>query len=339
MDERSFHPEGFSISDVYVSPPTVLAPLAGVTCLPFRKMVKSMGCGLVYTEMISARALVYESEKTLKMMESHHDERPVTVQIFGAEPDIMAEAAARVQDSGAGIVDINFGCAVRKVVKTGAGVALMREPELAEQVMKSVRKVLRIPLTLKIRAGWDPSGQQAFRIAELAENCGVDALAFHPRTAQQRFGGRANRRLIGDMKKRLTIPLIGNGDIHSADDALSMLRETGCDGVMIGRAAMGHPGIFEDTARLLAGESIQDRSLDRHFDMIDRFVGEMVAHHGEAVACMLLRSRLCFLVKGLPGAVEFRRRLSHITERDQATDLIREFRSAVKAKEAGLSVS
>ncbi len=335
MAEIRFPSDEFFISGLRVSPPTVLAPLAGVTCLPFRKMVKSMGCGLVYTEMISARALVFESEKTWKMMEIHRTERPVAVQIFGSEPDIMAEAAARVQASGADMVDINFGCSVRKVVKTGAGVALMREPELAEQVLKAVRNVLRIPLTIKIRTGWDPSGQQAFRIAELAEHCGVDALAFHPRTAQQRFGGRANRTLIGDMKKRITIPLIGNGDIDSAEDALSMLRETGCDGVMIGRAAMAHPGIFEDTARMLAGHGNRNRSSDRHFDMIGRFVDEMIDHHGEAIACMLLRSRLCFLVKGLPGAVDFRKKLSHVTTRNQVADLLLDFRSAVKARESG----
>lgn len=330
MNEDSRISGGFYIGGVHIHPPTVLAPLAGITSLPFRMMTKSLGCGLVCTEMISAKALIYDSEKTLKMLDSSPEERPLSVQIFGAEPDVMAEAAARVQDLGADLVDINFGCAVRKVVKTGAGVALMREHELAEKLLKAVRNVLHIPLTIKIRSGWDPSGQQAFQIARIAEHCGVNALTFHPRTAQQRFGGRADRSLIAEMKKRISIPLIGNGDINSAADALSMFRETGCDGIMIGRAAMAGPAIFEETARLITGRAPLAFSLDRHFDMVDRFVDQMVAHHGESIACMLLRSRLCFLVKGLPRAVEFRKQMSNISRKDQAKDLILKFKCSLE---------
>jgi len=323
--------KGFNIAGVHIHPPTVLAPLAGITSLPFRLMAKEMGCGLVYTEMVSAKALVYESEKTVKMLDSSDEERPLCVQIFGAEPEVMAEAATRVQDMGADLVDINFGCAVRKVMKTGAGVALMREPERAEHILKAVRNVLRIPLTIKIRSGWDGSGHQAFHIARIAEDCGVDALAFHPRTAQQRFGGRANRALIAEMKKRISIPVIGNGDITSADDAVAMIRDTGCDAVMIGRAAMSYPEIFRDTARLLENENLEVFSLDEHFRMIERYVDRLVTYHGEDIACMLLRSRLCFLVKGLPKAVSFRKQMSNISSKSQVVSAIRQFRGSLES--------
>jgi nifR3 family TIM-barrel protein len=324
--------DGFNIAGVHIYPRTALAPLAGITSLPFRLMAKEMGCGLIYTEMISAKALVYESEKTVKMLDSSDSERPLAVQIFGAEPDVMAEAAARVQDMGADIVDINFGCAVRKVMKTGAGVALMRESDRAEQVLKAVRNVLRIPLTIKIRSGWDVSGQQAFRTAKIAEDCGVDALAFHPRTAQQRFGGLANRALIAEMKKKISIPVIGNGDITSAEDAISMIRDTGCDAVMIGRAAMSYPEIFRDVARLLEGESCEALSLSEHFDMIHRYVERLVNYHGEEIACMLLRSRLCFLVKGLPRAVSFRKQMSNISSKEQVLSVLNQFRYSLESR-------
>lgn len=324
--------KGFHIAGVHILPQTVLAPLAGITSLPFRLMAKDMGCGLVCTEMISAKALVYESEKTVKMLESSEAERPLSVQIFGSEPEVMAEAASRVQAMGADMVDINFGCAVRKVMKTGAGVALMREPERAEHVLKAVRKALHIPLTIKIRSGWDGSGQQAFHIARIAEDCGVDALTFHPRTAQQRFGGRANRSLIAEMKKKISIPLIGNGDITSADDAVAMIRDTGCDAVMIGRAAMSYPEIFRETACLIDGENHDIVSLDEHFDMIERYVGRLVAYHGEDIACMLLRSRLCFLVKGLPRAVSFRKQMSNISSKNQVLSLLGQFRDSLDSE-------
>lgn len=328
--------DGFYIAGVHIYPRTALAPLAGITSLPFRLMAKEMGCGLIYTEMISAKALVYESEKTVKMLDSSDAERPLAFQIFGAEPDVMAEAAARVQAMGADMVDINFGCAVRKVMKTGAGVALMREPERAEQVLKAVRKALHIPLTIKIRSGWDGSGQQAFQIARIAEDCGVDALAFHPRTAQQRFGGLANRALIAEMKEKISIPVIGNGDIASADDAVAMIRETGCDAVMIGRAAMSYPEIFRDTACLLEGGSVEAFSLDEHFNMIERYVDRLVVYHGEEIACMLLRSRLCFLVKGLPRAVSFRKQMSNISSKDQVLSVLHQFRCSLESRASEL---
>ena len=232
----------------------VLAPLAGITNLPFRLLAKKSGCGLVCSEMISANGLIHRSPKTLNMLTSELAEKPLSIQLFGSDPAIMAEAASMVEASGADILDINFGCSVKKVVKTGAGVALMREPELAEEVIKAVRNSIRIPLTIKIRSGWTASAEQAIRIGKMAEDCGIDAIAVHPRTASQGFRGFSDWNVIARLKKKLNIPVIGNGDIRLPVDAKRMKTQTGCDAVMIGRRAIGYPsarpvGVLTSTFR------------------------------------------------------------------------------------------
>ena len=233
---------------------TVLAPLAGITNLPLRLLAKRAGCGLVCSEMISANGLVYGSGKTVQLLESIPEEKPLSVQIFGSDPPIMAEAARIVQDSGADIVDINFGCSVKKILKGNSGSALMKEPPLARRILDSVRKAVTIPLTIKIRSGWEPSGKQAVEIARLAEDCGVDAIAVHPRTATQGFRGEADWSIIAAVIDALTIPVIGNGDVTTPADALRMINETGCDGVMVGRAAIGNPRIFGEILAAAQGQ-------------------------------------------------------------------------------------
>jgi tRNA-dihydrouridine synthase B len=231
------------IGSVKLDNPMILAPLAGISNLPFRVLAKKAGCALVSSEMISSYGLVHKSEKTLKMLDSAPDEKPLSVQIFGAEPSIMAEAATIVEASGADILDINFGCSVKKIIKTGAGVSLMQTPEIAEALLKAVRKSIAIPLTIKIRTGWDPSGNQALQIAKIAQTCGVDAIAVHPRTATQGFSGKADWSVISAVKQAASLPVIGNGDIVRPADAVRMQQTTGCDGLMIGRAAIGYPWI------------------------------------------------------------------------------------------------
>jgi len=297
------------IGPVTIQPPTILAPLAGITDLPFRLMAKDAGCGLVCSEMISANGLVYGSKKTFKMLESTDRERPLSIQIFGADPGIMAEAARMVEGAGADILDINFGCSVKKVVKTDSGVALMRDPQRAEKIMIAVRKAIAIPLTIKIRSGWDPSGKQAFEIASMAEQCGVDALCLHPRTAGQGFGGKAYWPLIAALKQKLSIPLIGNGDITSPELAHDMFEQTGCEGIMIGRAALSDPDIFRRTSLFLENKIAEPLSLDDHFRMMGNYLKNSIDHHGESIACNMMRSRLGFLVKGLPGCSTFRKKL------------------------------
>jgi len=305
---------------------TILAPLAGITNLPFRLLAKEAGCALVCSEMISSHGLVYKSEKTAKMLDSAPEEKPLSVQLFGARPDIMAEAAAIVESSGAEIVDINFGCSVRKILKTGSGAALMRTPDLAQDLLKAVRRAIRVPLTIKIRSGWDASGEQAVHISRIAENCGVDAVAVHPRTAGQLFGGRADWSIIAAVKATVSIPVIGNGDIKSAGDAVRMLDETGCDGVMIGRKAISDPVIFSRVVARINGEEEVDEGLGRRFDLMVRYLRASVKYIGEEHACRMMRSRLGWFTKGMHKSSQFREAIKHLSSEKEGIELIQSYR-------------
>jgi len=314
------------IGSITLANNTILAPLAGITNLPFRLLAKEAGCGLVCSEMISSHGLVYKSEKTAKMLDSTPEEKPLSVQLFGAKPGIMAEAAAIVESSGADIVDINFGCSVRKVIRTGAGAALMRTPDLAEDILKAVRRAVRTALTIKIRTGWDASGQQAVNISRIAENCGVDAVAVHPRTAGQLFGGRADWAIIAAVKEKVSIPVIGNGDIMSADDAVRMLDETGCDGVMIGRKAIGDPDIFSRVVARIKGQEAVAEDSARRFDLMIRYLKASVEYLGEAHACRIMRSRLGWFTKGLHKSSQFREAIKHLSSEKEGIELINAYR-------------
>jgi len=308
----------------------ILAPLAGVGNLPFRLMAKEAGCGLVCSEMVSSHGLVYKSSKTEQLLNSVAEEKPLSAQIFGAQPDIMAEAAAIVEAMGADIIDINFGCAVRKVVRTGAGVALMNTPAKAETLLKAVRKAVRIPLTIKIRTGWNSSGEQAVNIAQIAEGCGVDAVAVHARTAGQLFSGRADWSIIAAVKKKVSIPVIGNGDIFSAQDAVNMLVETGCDGIMIGRKAMGNPDIFSQVLARLNGGVETGTDISRRFDIMIRYLKASVEYIGEAPACRMMRSRLGWFVKEMPNSSKFRQSIKHLSSEKEGVELINAYRNSFK---------
>ena len=309
---------------------TVLAPLAGITNLPFRLLAKEAGCGLVCSEMISSHGLVYRSGKTEKMLDSTPQEKPLSVQLFGAKPDILAEAAAIVESSGADIVDINFGCSVRKVLRTGSGAALMRTPDLAEDLLTAVRRAIRLPLTIKIRSGWDPSGAQALNISEIAESCGVDAITVHPRTAGQLFSGRADWSIIAAVKKKVSIPVIGNGDITSGNDAVRMLAETGCDAVMIGRKAIGNPGIFSRVLARINGDEETAEDIARRFDLMIRYLQASVEYIGEEQACRMMRSRLGWFTKGLHKSSHFREAIKHLSSEKEGIELIKAYREELK---------
>lgn len=308
---------------------TILAPLAGITNLPFRLLVKETGCALVCTEMISANGLTRNSEKTIQMMASMTGEKPLSIQLFGCDPEIMAEGAAFAQSSGADIVDINMGCPVKKVLKTGSGAALMKEPEKVEPMLKAIRKAIHIPLSIKIRTGWDTSGKQANDIACIAEACGVNAVTVHPRTVSQGFGGAADWSIITEIKKAVSIPVIGNGDIVQPVDALKMKNTTGCDGVMIGRAAIGNPWIFSQILSLLSGEEIQPVSLSDRFDIMIRYLQLSVDHFGEERACRMMRSRLGWFAKGLPNASKFRESIKHISSENHTIELIKTYQRSL----------
>jgi tRNA-dihydrouridine synthase B len=314
-----------SIGSIRLTNGTILAPLAGITNLPMRLLAKEGGAALVCSEMISANGLVHGSAKTVAMLRSTPAERPLSIQIFGADPAVMAEAARMVGAAGADILDINFGCSVRKVVKTGAGVALMRDPKRAEALLKAVRRVLAIPLTLKMRSGWTASGEQALEIARMAENCGVDAVTLHPRTAGQGFSGRADWSLIRRIREHLGIPVVGNGDIVVPEDALRMQRETGCAAVMIGRAAMGNPWIFGQIEALWTTGTYRAVTPAQRRLAMRRYAQATVAEYGEAVGCRLLRSRLGWFVRGLRYGSRFREAIKHLESEAAALAVIDDF--------------
>jgi nifR3 family TIM-barrel protein len=308
---------------------TALAPLAGISNLPLRLLAKRAGCGLVYSEMISSNGLVYGSGKTVQLLDSTPEEKPLSVQLFGSNPAIMADAARIVQASGADIVDINFGCSVKKILKSNSGSALMKDPALAGRILDSVRKAVTIPLTIKIRSGWEPSGRQAMEIARLAEDCGVDAIAVHPRTATQGFRGTADWSIIAAVKKGLAIPVIGNGDVITPDDALRMLTETGCDGVMVGRAAIGNPMIFDQMLAAAQGRPLAAADDGQRIDLMLGYLRDSVRYLGEKTACRMMRSRLCWFVKGMRNAGQFRNAIRFIASEKEAVDLIRQYADAI----------
>jgi nifR3 family TIM-barrel protein len=314
-----------NIGSLHLENPVILAPLAGITNLPFRLLAKEAGCGLVCSEMVSADGLVHGARNAFDLLRSLPAERPLAVQLFGSDPAVMAEAAAIVEGSGADLLDINFGCAVKKVIKTGSGAALMRTPQRAEALLRAVRRAVRIPLTIKIRSGWDGSGRQALALGAIAEACGVNAVTVHPRTASQKFSGRADWGVIAALKRHLSIPVIGNGDIASADDAARMLSETGCDAVMVGRQAIGYPRIFTEIGLHLHGEAVPADTIANRIEVLRRYTQLTVECFGRETAARLIRSRLGWFVKGMRNGAALRCAAGQITCMDQAYDLIEAF--------------
>jgi tRNA-dihydrouridine synthase B len=293
-----------------------LAPMAGITDLVFRSLAREYGCGLCFTEMVSANGIVRHMQKTFRYMESSRDDKPLGIQIFGADPDVLADAARIVTDHGADLVDINMGCPVKKVIKTGAGAALMKEPGRVAAIIEKVRNAVAVPLTVKIRAGWDQSAVNAVEIAAIAEDCGVDAVILHPRTARQGFNGRADWDLIARVKHSVSIPVIGSGDVRTPDDSLKMIAETGCDGVMIGRAALGNPWIFRSTLVGLAGKSYDPPTLEEREALIHRHLEMNIGYFGNTVGARTFRKHLLWYTKGLRNGAQFRQHAVAIREKE-----------------------
>jgi tRNA-dihydrouridine synthase B len=314
------------IKELEIKGKTFLAPLAGITNLPFRRLVKECGCGVVCSEMVSAKGIFYNSEKTVALMNSRDDEKPLSIQLFGSDPESMAQAAAFIEKTKkADIIDINFGCSVKKVIKQGAGVALMKEPKTSKAILQAVRKATSLPFTIKIRSGWDGSGHQALLIANIAQDVGVDAIALHPRTAGQGFKGFANWDLIQQLKEEMDIPLIGNGDINSVEDGARMIAQTRCDGVMVGRAAMSNPFILSQIEDLLSQGTYSQTTPREIFRKMKRLIELYLAYFGEKPACRMLRGRLSWFVKGWPGCSALRKDLSQIETTSQALVLIQTY--------------
>lgn len=301
------------IGNIKIEKPVILAPMAGITDLPFRVLCKEQGADLLVSEMVSAKGLLYKNQKTFEMLKILDSERPVAIQLFGSDPDEMAHAAKIVQDSGADLVDVNMGCPVPKVVNNGDGSALMRTPNKAYEVLAKMREALTIPLTVKIRSGWDEDSINATEIAALAEKAGVDLIAVHARTRKQMYQGKADWQIIKNVVQTVNIPVIGNGDIGSYQDALNMTQTTGCAGVMVGRAAEGNPWIFKQISTGMKGEIAPTVSLQERFATIVRHLHLLVEHKGEVIAVKEMRRHAAAYIKGLPNAAAKRVLLNQAT--------------------------
>lgn len=295
-----------------------LAPMAGITNLPFRTITREFGCDLAFTEMISAMGLVQGTVKSYRYLDSDAEDRPLGVQLFGANPEVMAEAARIVEGHGADLIDINMGCPVRKVIRTGAGAALMRTPEKIRDILYVVRRATRVPLTVKIRSGWSESTINAPEIAVIAQDMGVDAVIVHARTADQGFSGEADWHVIGRVKDKLSIPVIGNGDIRKGSDVLKMRSISGCDAFMVGRGALGHPWVFREIGAVLGeGGDFHLPLLKERREMIEAHLKKEVAYVGEQAGYRSFRKHLLWYTKGLRGGARFRHVASVMTSAEQ----------------------
>ncbi len=311
----------------------VMAPMAGITNLPFRTLVRRLGAGLATTEMVSAMGLTMGHPRTRNYLRSWPREKPLSVQLFGAGPRSMAEAARIAEEAGADIVDINMGCPVRKVAKTGAGAALLDHPERVAEIVKAVRLACTVPVTAKIRAGWTPERPSGVEVARVIEGCGADAVAVHPRFATQRYAGRADWGLIRRVKEAVGIPVVGNGDVFRAEDALRMRRETGCDGVMIGRGAVGNPWIFRQVLDLEAGRTPREASLSERRTLILEHYGMLAETVGEHRAPYMMRGLLLAYTKGLPYSGRFRGRITRIKDFESLTLLMEDYFGTLERRE------
>ncbi len=299
------------IGDVTLDNNVILAPMAGVTDLPFRILCKEQGAGLICMEMVSAKAIYYQNKNTEKLLEIHPDEMPVSLQLFGSDPEIIREMAKRIEERPFAILDLNMGCPVPKVVNNGEGAALMKNPRLVEEILTGLVKAIRKPVTVKIRKGFDEEHVNAVEIARIAEACGVAAVAVHGRTRQQYYSGRADWDIIAAVKDAVKIPVIGNGDVTDAAAAKEMLRQTGCDGVMIGRAAQGNPWIFREVkAYLETGVMPPGPDLREVRELVRRHAALQLQYKGEYTAVREMRKHLAWYTAGYPHSARFRRTIN-----------------------------
>ncbi len=311
----------------------LLAPMAGITDLVFRLLVREFGCALGFTEMISANGLVRGTEKSYRYLETTPNDKPLGVQIFGSDPDVLSEAARIVTDRGADLVDINMGCPVKKVLKTGAGGALMKEPAKVAVILQRLREATPLPLTVKIRSGWNHDEISALNIARIAQDCGVDAVILHPRTVNQGFGGRADWSLIASVKKCLNISVVGSGDIRSPEDARRMLDETGCDGVMVGRGVLGNPWIIKNIVYYLKGKNVLlPPTLREREGIIKQHLNMSVDFLGARVGVRNFRKHMSWYTKGLKGGSRFREMVGKVDEKESVLDAVHRYFQSINEK-------
>ena len=314
-----------NIGNVSLDNRVFLSPMAGVTDLPFRLICKQKGCGMLYTEMINAKALCYNDENTKKMTKIEDEEHPIAIQIFGSEPEYMGRATEILNSHPNEILDINMGCPAPKVVKNGDGSALMRNPKLAEEVMRAVVENSTKPVTLKIRKGWDDQCINAVEIAKIAEQSGISAVAIHGRTREQYYSGKADWDIIKEIKDAISIPVIGNGDVFEIEDAINMLEKTNCDAIMIGRGAQGNPWIFNRINHYMeTGEILPKPTAEEKINTAIEHMKLAVEEHGEYVAVREMRKHIGWYIKGLKNSARYRDEINKLTDSEGVIMKLRE---------------